>query len=484
VTREQRARFDLMVLAPPASLAAVLFVISLLPSRPNDLFWHMRVGQWILESGAVPATNRFAWTVPEDTPYVYGAWLGGLLLYLLQELGGLELLVFMRNLLAGCLLALVALETHRRSASWGWSAAAVAAVGLLMLNNVAVRPQMFAWVPFAFSVYLLGRYRDGRLPAAWLCISLAGLMVLWVNVHGSFVLGLAVFGACLGGELVERWRTPETGMSVRRVGGLALAVGMMALATLANPLGVGIYGYVRELVGNPGLMLRNTEWAPPTPSGLVFVVFYLSVLALLVVWAHQRRPPAMRDLLLVCGMLWLAWSGARHVLWYAVVAMPVLAEGLARVSKRSVPSVICPQPRWLSALLGILLFVPVLLVQPWFGGSQRLLAHTPVEAVERLRADPGGRLFNEVGFGSYLIWALPEQPVFIDGRIELFPAAIWQDYLTISSGWGALEALERYGVERVLLSKEFHGKLSEALVGSDRWRRDYADAEAELWQKR
>jgi hypothetical protein len=126
----------------------------------------------------------------------------------------------------------------------------------------------------------------------------------------------------------------------------------------------------------------------------------------------------------------------------------------------------------------------VLLVQPWFAGSQRLLAHTPDGAVELLRAEPVSRLFNDVGHGSYLIWALPEQPVFIDGRIELFPAAVWEDYLAISAGRGAIEALDRYGVERVLLSKEFQQNLSDSLARSGRWQREHADAEAELWRKR
>jgi hypothetical protein len=171
------------------------------------------------------------------------------------------------------------------------------------------------------------------------------------------------------------------------------------------------------------------------------------------------------------------------VVWYGVAAMPVLAEGLARLGPGSERRATSSAPPWAQGALAALILVPVLLVQPWFRPGMELLAHTPVAAVEYLRRHPGGRLFNEVGYGSYLTWALPDQPVFVDGRIELFPAAVWEDYNVISSGRGAVAALERYGIERVLLSLEFQAPLSTALGASGRWDREYADGEAEVWRR-
>ncbi len=499
-------------------LTAWVALISQLPTPPNDLFWHMRVGELIATTGHIPETNLFSWTVPADTPYVYGAWLGELLLYGLYRLGGLELVVFTRNLLAAFLLGLVALETRRRVGSWPYVGLAVAGAGLLLLNNVAVRPQMFAWVPFGLTVLLLGRYGDGRLSIPALVGSLTGLMVFWVNVHGSFLLGLAVVGGVLAGEALDRRPRPASDMRRARLGGMALALGAMALATLANPRGPGIYRYVSTLLTDTPTQRYVTEWQPPTLSGPVNLAFFGTVLILLAVWAYLRPSPRMRDVAVVCGLLWLAWRSYRYVMWYGVVGLPILVEGLARLRPASAHDetrapAAEPKPERVAeralepaftratSLKAAVLLVPILLVQPWFlrelggartgagGGPESFAAPvltraTPVAAVEYLRSHPGGRLFNELGYGSYLIWALHDVPVFIDPRVEMYSLELVEDYLAISAGYDVPALLERYGVERVLLSRERQPKLSLALGRSDGWERAYVDAEAEIWSRR
>src|SRR5262245_15145444 len=89
---------------------------ALVPTPPNDFWWHLRVGQIVAESG-VPRTNIFAWTLPADTPYTY-AWLAGSLFYALYQLGGLELVVFARNLLLVATFAVVGVEARQRGGSW------------------------------------------------------------------------------------------------------------------------------------------------------------------------------------------------------------------------------------------------------------------------------------------------------------------------------------------------------------------------------
>jgi hypothetical protein len=364
--------------------------------------------------------------------------------------------------------------------------------------------------------YLLGRYSQGRLGAVPLALWLAGLMAFWVNVHGTFVLAFALGGATLAAMLLDYWRpasaTPraEPGLQAgyesgivrtsARLWGLSGALGAMALASLANPLGPGIYRHVETALHAPGQQLVS-EWQPPTPSGLAFGAFFLSILALLLVWAHQRQPPATRDLLLVCGMVWLGWSAARHVVWYGVVAIPILAEGLARMGSLPEGWLGNGRPRRAASVLALLLLIPVVLVQPWFvrrlglgdAYTQRMLPSpaapllsrgTPFFAAEYLRQHPGGRLFNEMGFGSYLIWALPEPQVFVDPRVaDLFPLALWEDYRAIGAGRDALELLDRYGVDRVLLRRDTQARLASALADAANWQREYMDPDAEVWRR-
>jgi len=465
------------------SLSFVTTIVSLIPTPPEDLWWHVRLGQLIVEQGSIPQTNMFAWTVPADAPYLYGAWLGQLLLYGAYQLGGVALLAVLRNLLALFLLVVVAVEARRRNESWRLAGVAVILAGFLLLTNVTVRPQMWAWMPFGLFLVVLGRYSDRRLAPIWL-LALPALMVFWVNVHGSFVIGYLLLACSLVGEAVRRIRHHEGALEWRRIGWLALAGVATGVAALANPRGTGVISYVTDVASDPAVRQVISEWQPPTPSDPLFVVFYATILLFLTAFALGNRAPRPTDLLVLAVFLWLAWSAGRYVAWYGIVAMPVLAQHL---TARSSPS---SSPRtnlsWapLRAVVAVLLLLPIILAQPWSPLAPPLLIRTPVAATDYLRANPGGHLFNEVGYGSYLIWALPQQPVFIDPRFNLFPFTQWADYVDISAGRQVDDLLAHYGVDRVLLSRERQPQLTATLGASPSWIREYADQEAEIWKSR
>ena len=90
--------------------------MSLTPIAPDDFWWHLKVGQLVATDG-IPTTNRFAWTVPVNQPYMYGEWLGGYLLYVLYRYGGPAAPVIMRNLLLLVTLMLVAWRCMQRTHS-------------------------------------------------------------------------------------------------------------------------------------------------------------------------------------------------------------------------------------------------------------------------------------------------------------------------------------------------------------------------------
>jgi hypothetical protein len=113
-----------------------------------------------------------------------------------------------------------------------------------------------------------------------------------------------------------------------------------------------------------------------------------------------------------------------------------------------------------------------------------LSVHTPLGAASYLRQHPGGRLFNEMGYGSYLIWTLPEQGVFIDPRVELYPYSQWMDYIKISNGVRYNSLLEGYRIDRLLLDREAQAELIELLENDPLWQKEYGDGYAQIWKKR
>ena len=492
----QRGRLSLDLLWPLVILAGFGVYVSLIPQSPNDYWWHLKIGEIIYTTGRVPTSNLFAWTLPADAPFFYGAWLGELLLYLLHRWGGASLTLCARTVLALGAFWLMAREARRRSGSWRIAAMALTLGALMSLNNLIVRPQIWSWLPFMVFLLLLSAFAAGRLSWRWLLL-LPPVMAFWVNVHGAFILGFVLLGIFGVGEGLRRLLNHAGARSWKAWGGLALSGALSALAMLVNPRGFGIVRYVIGLMTDPPSQKLIVEWQSPTPGGIANTAFYLSLLILLLVFIYSRYRPTLTEALLLAGFLWLAWSGQRYVVWFALVAMPLLAQAIAglNVRLRMAPA----QRNWLNTVLAVLLFAPVLLVQPWFvealplpetywaqvwRGSEAgplMDTGTPVDAVAYLRAHPGGRLFNEMGYGSYLIWSLPEQGVFIDPRVELYPYEQWLDYIRIGQGTRSLTLLEQYGVDRVLLSVDLKKELVRVLENAPEWQQKYSDEYTQIW---
>jgi hypothetical protein len=89
-----------------------------------------------------------------------------------------------------------------------------------------------------------------------------------------------------------------------------------------------------------------------------------------------------------------------------------------------------------------------------------------------------------MGYGSYLIWALyPQQQVFIDPRVELYPLEMWQDYLSLSRGYDVEALLTQYGITCVMLDLEDQPRLSEAMERLPDWQRTFGNEQSEVWRQ-
>jgi hypothetical protein len=479
-------------------LAGFLFFTSLVPLTPNDFWWHLKTGEYIYTNHAIPTTNIYAWTLPSGQPFYYAAWLAELLLYLLYLLDKLPLIIFARTLLIAIAMWLVASEAHRRSGSWRISALVMAMLSLMITNNLLVRTQMFAWIPFVVTYIILKRYTDGIISWRWLLLCPLS-MTCWVNVHGSFILGLILPGAFFVGEAVQKLLRQDKAVNWTQIGFLGSTGVLSGLVLLINPRFTGIVSYTINMLTNPPSQQLIEEWQSPSPHGLSNITFFLSILILILAFAYTKYRASPTEIILVVGFLWLAWSGQRYVIWYGMLSMPLLARLIKDLPIRT-PAFV-PQKNWLNLGLAILVFIPTFAVQPWFieqiplpaTYSQQVLRgssagplldiHTPVEATDYLRSHPGGHLFNEMGYGSYLIWALPKQGVFVDPRVELYPYDQWMDYIHIINGTNYDQLMTKYGADRILLDKNLEPSLASALRTDPLWTLEYQDRYAQIWSR-
>ncbi|MDP9310373.1 MAG: hypothetical protein M3R24_05700, partial [Chloroflexota bacterium] len=290
---------------------AALF-ISVLPLPPNDLWWHMAAGRTMVDEGAWLQTNRWAYTLPYDAPYVYQSWLSEVLLYWLWRIGDVPLLVLMRTLVITASYGLVAWHALRRTGQGKAVALALLFAVLIGWNNWTLRPQTLALLPGAAFVVVLDAFLIRRASARWL-VALPLLMVLWVNLHGSFILGAALLALAWFGSAVSTIRRPHgADHDPWRLRALTLVGFATLLATMVHPLGVGVFPYVRDLLTDTPSQTRIVEWQPPTNAFSLTNTgfwFFLLVVLLPMLVARGRRRATATDLLWFAALAWLTIGG-------------------------------------------------------------------------------------------------------------------------------------------------------------------------------
>jgi hypothetical protein len=492
-----RLRIDHLYIVSALALAS--FVVALMPIVPHDFWWHMAIGRDIAATGQVPTADRYSWAVPNGTPYTYQSWLGELLLYAVHVAGGLPAVVWLRNILLIATWSVLAWEARRRSGSWRLAALAVGGLTMLTVNNMTMRPQTFSWLPFALFVVLLAAYRDRAVRGRAL-VALPLLMALWVNLHGAFILGVALVALTVVGETLRAWWEHAEGDDWARVRWLWIVAGATVLATLVNPTGIGVWRYVQNLLGNQPVQGLVSEWQPVDMRSVTGVMFGTSVLVSAGVLLRRKAAVSLTDGLLWAAFLWLALGGVRSVLWWAMLVWPLIVGALRRPA--------APRPRRLranylnTALAGLILllplaaqppFKPLWTLPPVFGGlgdavpdGALVATSTPVQAVAWIRQHPlpaGARLFHDMGFGSYLIWALPQTKVYLDPRIELYPLAEWMRYKQITAACGYNTKLQELGVTHLLLDRAGQARFVAALERDAAWQTLYSDDTSVLYAR-
>lgn len=465
----QNTRIALAALAAFAAFAFMLIVPTAL--RDGDTGWHLATGAWIVAHGSVPTADPFSYTAA-GRPWVAHEWLSEVAMYAAWRLGGWSGLILLFGAALAALYAIIARALER----WLSPLAVVVALLLLttgLLPSLLARPHMLA-LPLlaAWLVVLLDAREAGRAPA----LGHAALMLVWANMHGSFVFGLGLVGvfaleALIAAAPGERRRT------ILRWGGFGL---LSLVAAVMTPSGV--HGLLFPFqVGSLKLLPYLNEWQPAdfaTFSGFELILL-VTLFALLV---RPARIPPVR-LLLLLGTLHLALQHTRQEIVLVVVGALLLAEPLGRAwaagpRPRRAPR--APRPLLLSlAILALALgayriAVPVLRTDS---------AGVPVTAIAHLPpALRGQRVFNEYSFGGSLILA-GIRP-YIDGRSDMYGDAFTIDYFKIAGGdanrWRRADARWRF-VWTLLPPRS---PLVARLDRDPQWRRAYADATAVIHVRR
>lgn len=461
--------------------AVLLFGLLAMTARnalDPDLWWHLRTGQWIVETGHVPHSDPFSFTRAGNA-WVSHEWLSEVAFYELWKHGGAAALIVFSAIIttAGLMLLYLRCPGKRH-----WAAAATAFGALAAAPSWGVRPQMFT---FALASLLLWLIESGEKRPR-LLFWIPPLFLLWLNLHAGFALGPALLLAYGVGLLMETacGNTPwqQTRPILLRV--LLLLLVCLALVPL-NPSGAQLYRYPFDTLRSPGMRSFIGEWRSPDFHEWLYRPFLLIWLLVLAALASFRSRPRGRVIVPLLLTSFAALDAVRHIPIFVLVAIPVIAAALPAASASYAvwqrrPDSLRSKPLFNGA---VVILMAVLALVKWVSLSRNQNAREaeqfPQQAVAFLRAsDQPRRIFVYYDWGGYAIWKLyPEYRVFVDGRADLYGDDLLHQFETavqFRTGWR--DILDSWKVEAILVPPSC--ALAQALLLDSNWHTAFSDSKA------
>ncbi|HXH49222.1 MAG TPA: hypothetical protein VNM47_07735 [Terriglobia bacterium] len=463
----------------PVLMGALLVALNAVIMFPTfrlepDTWWHMKLGQQILLTGHWLKADIYSFTAFGNHPLAY-EWLGEVALALAYKAGALRGLHTLLFFLTSLILVLTYYYVTLRSRNP--KAALVATVLTIPLAGMCftLRPQLLGYVFLLITLICLERYKQGLQKSLWI---LPPLFLIWVNTHGSFILGFCVLGLYWicglvpfksGGLIMEPWQ-PRQRIHLE----IVLLSGCVTLPF--TPFwGQAFIFPIEKALFFPQQSAHIQEWLPMNFSQWEPKVMLVLLLAFLAAQVAYRMTYHVEELFLVLFTAYMTCVHTRFVILFALVFAPVMASLLARWTPTYEPENDKPV---VNAVLIVVIILAIGRAVPTRKElSKRVASNFPVEAVDYLRQHSvPGPMYNDYGFGGYLLWALgPEHKVFIDGRGDFYEqAGVFSDYISVQDVHpNALAILQTYRVNSCIIQRT--SPLATLLRARSDWKEIYKD---------
>jgi hypothetical protein len=451
--------------------------------KDADTGLHIRIGDYILQTGHVPTTDPFSFTKNGDEWYA-SEWLSGVVFSTLNASFGLKGVVFVCGA-AIALTLLIVLRTCLLNGSNGL----LAVILMLCAANAGslhflARPHVFTWLFLSITLWILTK--DAIAPSArvWLLVPLTAL---WVNLHGGFAVVFGLLACAMAGAVFERPRLLR----------YLKVAGACALACLLNPFGYKLLLHTGAYLQNTSVRNTIAEFQAPTFRSEAHIYFMVLLFTGLSVSGFLLANRRYGEALIIFGLGAMALTSVRHVPIYAICTAPIIARELsvrwnAFVEKQPRASVgraiqdmtesmrltMRPAVLWPVVMLAVLFLVPGATRWPENFDAKDF----PVVIESRHGAElAAARLFTTDQWADYLMFRNPAQRVFMDDRY-FYGERIVNDALKMmegAAGWRLL--LNSYRIDAVLCPP---GAPLASLLAEDKgWRLEDKDGTALLFRR-
>jgi hypothetical protein len=467
----------------------------ILLNSDGDLPRHLLVGKLIRETQEIHTTDIFSFRTVGH-PSIPHEWLSQVILSIFNDALGLGGVVFFTALTITVVWAIVYYEALKRSGSL-FTTLLLTSLGLAAsLIHVLPRPHLFSYLFTILWIIILEQISKGKTQRWWL---LPLLMLVWINLHGMFVLGIVIWIIYFMGSLFEN---PSRNLFNDPKAKSMLLGGILSIfTTFLSPSGFKIWEAIASLGGNEYITSRIPEYQSPNFHMAETWPFILLLLLGIMSFARSSQKISWAHAFLITSFAGVALYSSRMIPLFALVTVPILAGSIAEWLKADFPNsrlwkvetninTINQSSNGWVWMLGVIFTVAFLFksntaIDPLNKGNTFDPKFFPVEAVTWLDMHPQkGFMFNEFDWGGYILlntW--PIYPIFMDGHTHIYGETLTREYeqvITMNEGWE--EIFEKYQIEWAIIRTK-QDRLITSLQNDLGWQIVYQDAAATILHK-
>lgn len=450
-----------------------------------DIWWHLKVGDWIAQHHAVPHTGILSRTAAAR-PWVAYSWGYELLLSFSYAWFGLVGLGIYGVLLTIGVAYSIYWMLLRLSGRFWLSVIGAAVTCSAFLYHGSPRPFFFSMMLFGVVLTLmLEAHRDGRVDRIYW---LPAIFVFWANLHIQFIYGLfavgLLAGVCLVGQLLTRWQLLPAFQQPSRipVAKIWMVLGLCLVATVIGPNTFHPYVSVLEYSKSKFSYQVIVELQPKSFRNIGEYIELLLAAAAFFAIGWRRKLDAFKLLLLTAACI-LAFRTMRDGWYLCMISAACLFDLPAPAKPDRAESWL--ERAGVAAVVALMLFFVANSVDFTERGLDRAVsADYPVNAINFLRRyQVRGPLYNDLAWGGFLTWYMPEFPVAIDGRNDLYGDELDQVFFNSQNGEASYQTdpyLNESGI--VLLHSDM--PLAKLLSVDSRFQLIYQDPLATVYAHR
>jgi hypothetical protein len=426
-----------------------VFVLSLhtLTSINQDIGRHITIGEIIIDTWSIPDTNLFSYTAP-DYPFMNHHWLGEVFLYVGSAILGLKWLIVLKAVLLTITFGLAVFAFYRKNSVVISAIVSISSM-FILIERTDVRPEIFSFLYLAWFLFVLFRKPNSKL--VW---TLPFVQILWVNTHIYFILGPAIYMLFFVGRLIGN-KFDFSCLNPKNIWPWAATV----IAIFINPFFwrgalyplyiLRNYGY--SIVENKSPFFLQAFGYPQLTTYALFVGITIVVISFVVNYRNITRN--IFGVGLVIMGAGLALYMVRNFPVFAIIMIPVAVknfyEAKINFEKKELYFAV------IALLFALIISAFQNQIYPQAKMGRNFGLHVPYgaqNAVAFVRENKlEGPIFNNFDIGSFLIWKLPEEKVFIDGRPEAYPTDFIQEvYIPMQEDQDVWEKYsEEYGIKYI-----------------------------------